>query len=74
MKEEKNKHPNKIKINLISNTKEQDTIINNKIRLDKINKICEIGEAQIPLSKNNTQVQVSGQKRKSRDNNIFKYH
>ena len=74
VKEEKDEHPDEVEIDLISDTEEQDTIINNEIGLDEVDEVCEMGEAQIPLPRNNTQVRVSGRKRKSRDDDIFEYH
>jgi hypothetical protein len=67
-KEEKDEKLDEVEIDLISNTEEQDTTINDEIGLD------EVGEAQLPLPRNNTQVRVSGRKRKSRDDEIFEYH
>lgn len=57
-----------VEMDPISDTEEQDTIINDEIGLD------EVGEAQLPLPSNNTQVRASGRKRKSRDDDIFEYH
>ncbi|EED18981.1 conserved hypothetical protein [Talaromyces stipitatus ATCC 10500] len=73
-KEEKDEKLDKIEIDLISDTEEQYTIINDEIGLDEIGEADEVGEAQIPLPRNNTQVRVSGRKRKSRDDDIFEYH
>ena len=73
-KEEKDKKLDEIKIDLISDTKEQDTILNNEIELDEVGKADEEDEAQIPLPRNNTQVRISGRKRKSRDNSMFEYY
>jgi hypothetical protein len=42
--------------------------------LDEIGEADEEGEAQILLPRNNTQVQISGWKRKSRVDDIFEYH
>jgi hypothetical protein len=53
-KEEKDEKLDEIEIDPISDTEEQDTILNNEIGLDKIGKADEEGEAQIPLPRNNT--------------------
>jgi hypothetical protein len=73
-KEEKDEKLDEIEIDPISDTEEQDTILNNEIGLDEIGEADEEGEAQIPLPRNNTQVRISGRKRKSRDDDIFEYH
>ena len=73
-KEEKDKKLDKIKIDLISDTEEQDAILNNEIGLDEVGEADEEGEAQIPLPRNDTQIRISGRKRKSRDDDIFEYH
>jgi hypothetical protein len=73
-KEEKDEKLDEIEIDPISDTEEQDTELNNEIGLDKIDEADEEGKAQISLPRNNTQVRISRQKRKSRDDNIFKYH
>lgn len=65
VKKKKDKKLDKIEIDLINNTKEQDTVLNNKIELDKVGETDEEGEVYILLSKNNTQVQILGQKCKS---------
>jgi hypothetical protein len=73
-KEEKDEKLDKIEIDLISDTEEQDTIINDEIGLDEVDEADEVGEAQIPLPRSNTQVRVSERKRKTRDDDIFEYH
>ncbi|GMF81965.1 unnamed protein product [Aspergillus oryzae] len=73
-KEEKNKKLNEIEIDPISNTEEQDAIIDNEIGLHEVGKADEVDKVQIPLPRNNIQIQVSGKKHKSRDDDIFKYH
>ena len=65
IKEEKNEKLDKIKLDLINDTKEQDTILYNKIGLDKIDKTDEESKTQILLSRNNTQIQILRQKYKS---------
>ncbi|EED21744.1 hypothetical protein TSTA_089830 [Talaromyces stipitatus ATCC 10500] len=60
MESAKDEKLDKIEIDLISDTEEQYTIIDDEIGLD------EIGEAD--------EVRVSGRKRKSRDDDIFEYH
>jgi mRNA deadenylase 3'-5' endonuclease subunit Ccr4 len=74
VKEEKDKNLDEIEIDLISNTEEQDTILNNEIGLDEVDEADEEDEAQISLPRNNTQVRISGRKRKSRDDGMFEYH
>jgi hypothetical protein len=44
------------------------------IGLNEAGEADEVGEAQLPLPRNNTQVRASGRKRKSRDDDIFEYH
>lgn len=73
-KEEKDEKLDKIEIDPISDTEEQDTILNNEIGLDEVGEADEESEAQIPLPRNNTQVRISGRKRKSRDDGMFEYH
>jgi hypothetical protein len=73
-KEEKDEKLDEIKIDPISDTKEQDTELNNEIGLDEIGEADEEGEAQISLPRNNTQIRISGQKRKNQDDDIFEYH
>jgi hypothetical protein len=73
-KEEKDEKLDEIEIDPISDTEEQDTELNNEIGLDEIGEADEEGEAQISLPRNNTQVRISGRKRKSRDDDIFEYH
>jgi hypothetical protein len=70
-KEEKDEKLDEVEIDPISDTEEQDTIINDEIGLDEAG---EAGEAQLPLPRNNTPVRASGRKRKSRDDDIFEYH
>lgn len=73
-KEEKDEKLDEVEIDPISDTEEQDAIIDDEIGLDEVGEADEVDEAQIPLPRNNTQVRVSGRKRKSRDDDIFEYH
>jgi hypothetical protein len=74
-KEEKDEKLDEVEIDLISDTEEQDTIINNEIGLDEeAGEADEVDEAQLPLPRNNIQVRASGRKRKARDDDIFEYH
>jgi hypothetical protein len=73
-KEEKDEKLDEVEIDLISDTEEQDTIINDEIGLDEAGEADEVDEAQLPLPTNNTQVRASGRKRKSRDDDVFEYH
>jgi hypothetical protein len=73
-KEEKDENLDEVEIDLISDTEEQDTIINDEIRLDEAGEADEVGEVQLPLPRNNIQVRASGRKRKTRDDDIFEYH
>ena len=73
-KEEKDEKLDEVEIDPISDTEEQDTVINGEIGLDEAGEADEGGEAQLPLPRNNTQVRASGRKRKTRDDDIFEYH
>lgn len=70
-KEEKDEKLDEVEIDPISDTEEQDTVINGEIGLDEAGEADEGGEAQLPLPRNNTQVRASGRKRKTRDDDIL---
>lgn len=70
-KEENDEKLDEIEIDQISDTEEQDTIVNDEIGLGEADEVCK---AQLPLPRNNTQVRASGWKGKSRDDDIFEYH
>jgi hypothetical protein len=70
-KDEKDEKLDEVDIDPISDTEEQDSVINNEIGPGEAGKA---DEPQLPLPRNNIQVRVSGRKHKSRDDDLFEYH
>jgi hypothetical protein len=77
-KEEREDSSNQFELDPISDTEEENTVVEeetqlNEIELDDIglDESQKIGEPELPLARNNTRIRVLGRKRKTREDNLF---
>lgn len=72
-KEEREDTSSQFELDPISDTEEQDE---DEIELDESHEtgLDEIDDPELPPPGNNTQIRVSGRKRKSREDDLFQYH
>lgn len=80
-KEEREDTSSQFELGPISDTEEYDTMVEdetqlNEIELDDIglDESHETGEPELPPAGNNTQIRVSGRKRKTREDEVFEYY